>query len=199
VKSASPTSAAAEAVYGHYAPRATQVPRQRLGGSPAQQRGVAVQVAFESKGLKPGAFFFIIGSKGLNPGAFKIWVKTGFNLSSPTVVRASPEDEKASMARAAAAVVSAARTWVLLSLSALGCFPSPPAATPHAAAAALSASALAPPFPPSSAAAAEMIPSKDGNTPSLRSFCNSLSSALRSLNAVSAPTLSFNPTFWTTM
>mmetsp|Transcript_12189 Transcript_12189/g.52390 ORF Transcript_12189/g.52390 Transcript_12189/m.52390 type:complete len:203 (-) Transcript_12189:86-694(-) len=97
-----------------------------------------------------------------------------------SVVSESPELEKASTARAAAAAVSARRIF-------------PSAETPETPTSASSQS------PSASSASRAIIARRGGRMPSLRSFCRSVSSALSSRSAVSAPTLSSSPTFCTTM
>ena len=97
-----------------------------------------------------------------------------------SVVSESPELEKASTARAAAAAVSARSIF-------------PSAETPETPTSASTQS------PSASSASRAIIARRGGRMPSLRSFCRSVSSALSSRSAVSAPTLSSSPTFCTTM
>jgi hypothetical protein len=60
--------------------------RRRGGhGGGGARRGVAVQVASESTLWKPG--FHFIGYR-VDTDGLKLWVKSGFNLYSPTVARA---------------------------------------------------------------------------------------------------------------
>mmetsp|Transcript_14522 Transcript_14522/g.61190 ORF Transcript_14522/g.61190 Transcript_14522/m.61190 type:complete len:474 (-) Transcript_14522:102-1523(-) len=101
-----------------------------------------------------------------------------------SVVSESPELEKASTARAAAAAVSARRI-----------FPET-LETPETPETVTSASSQS---PSASSASRAIIARRGGRMPSLRSFCRSVSSALSSRSAVSAPTLSSSPTFCTTM
>jgi hypothetical protein len=55
-------------------------------------RLVAVQVAFDSRDLKP--VFHFKRLQGLKPGGFKLWVTTGFKLYSPHRAALGPKQDR---------------------------------------------------------------------------------------------------------